>query len=117
MKKNETNQFYPINSLNYFNLEENLNYNEKIKLKSKNNKKRIEGNNKNHLNLKNEEYKINKVKSFDHEINKINKNKENSIITNDFINRVMKTAYERYKEKKSLKKIHSQNELIFLKFS
>ena len=117
MKSNKTNQFYSINSLNYYNLEENLKNNGKNKLKSKKNEKKNEDNNKNNLNLKEEESKIKKIKSFDKEINIINKNKENSVIINDFLNRVMKTAYERYKEKMSLKKIHSQNEILFLKFS
>ncbi len=117
MKSNKTNQFYSINSLNYYNLEENLKNNGKNKLKSKKNEKKNEDNNKNNLNLKEEESKIKKIKSFDNEINIINKNKENSVIINDFLNRVMKTAYERYKEKMSLKKIHSQNEILFLKFS
>jgi len=114
MKKNNTNDFYSINSLNYTNLQMTLKNNGKDQLKSKNNKKKNEDKKTNNLNLNEESPKIKQIKSFD---NEINQDKENSIIINDFLNRVMKTAYERYKEKMSLKKIHSQNDLLSLKFN
>ena len=117
MKKNNTNDFYSINSLNYTNLQMTLKNNGKDQLKSKNNKKKNEDKKTNNLNLNEESLKIKQIKSFDNEINEINQDKENSIIINDFLNRVMKTAYERYKEKMSLKKIHSQNDLLSLKFN
>ena len=120
MKKNNTNDFYSINSLNYTNLQMTLKNNGKDQLKSKNNKKKNEDKKTNNLNLNEESPKIKQIKSFDNEINEINEinqDKENSIIINDFLNRVMKTAYERYKEKMSLKKIHSQNDLLSLKFN
>ena len=117
MKKNNTNDFYSINSLNYTNLQMTLKNNGKDQLKSKNNKKKNEDKKTNNLNLNEESPKIKQIKSFDNEINEINQDKENSIIINDFLNRVMKTAYERYKEKMSLKKIHSQNDLLSLKFN
>ena len=94
-----------------------LKNNGKDQLKSKNNKKKNEDKKTNNLNLNEESPKIKQIKSFDNEINEINQDKENSIIINDFLNRVMKTAYERYKEKMSLKKIHSQNDLLSLKFN
>ena len=117
MKKNNTNDFYSINSLNYTNLQMTLKNNGKDQLKSKNNKKKNEDKKTNNLNLNEESPKIKQIQSFDNEINEINQDKENSIIINDFLNRVMKTAYERYKEKMSLKKIHSQNDLLSLKFN
>ena len=117
MKNNNTNDFYSINSLNYTNLQMTLKNNGKDQLKSKNNKKKNEDKKTNNLNLNEESPKIKQIKSFDNEINEINQDKENSIIINDFLNRVMKTAYERYKEKMSLKKIHSQNDLLSLKFN
>ena len=117
MKKNNTNDFYSINSLNYTNLQMTLKNNGKDQLKSKNNKKKNEDKKTNNLNLNEESPKIKQIKSFDDEVNEINQDKENSIIINDFLNRVMKTAYERYKEKMSLKKIHSQNDLLSLKFN
>ena len=117
IKKNNTNDFYSINSLNYTNLQMTLKNNGKDQLKSKNNKKKNEDKKTNNLNLNEESPKIKQIKSFDDEVNEINQDKENSIIINDFLNRVMKTAYERYKEKMSLKKIHSQNDLLSLKFN
>jgi superfamily I DNA/RNA helicase len=98
----------------------NIKNNGKEKIKSKKKKKKNEDKKTNNLNLNEESPKIKQIKSFDNEINEINEinqDKENSIIINDFLNRVMKTAYERYKEKMSLKKIHSQNDLLSLKFN
>ena len=131
MKKNNTNENISIYLLNYLNLQDYLNTleipkkniiytekknendnKEKTKLKNKKKNNKIENNSK----LNSEKKDINKIKSFDNELNKINEKKENSKITKDFLDRVLKGAHERYKEKMSLKKNHSQNEIICIKY-
>ena len=131
MKKNNTNENISIYLLNYLNLQDYLNTleipkkniiytekknendnKEKTKLKNKKKNNKIENNSK----LNSEKKDINKIKSFDNELNKINEKKENAKITKDFLDRVLKGAHERYKEKMSLKKNHSQNEIIYIKY-
>ena len=131
MKKNNTNENISIYLLNYLNLQDYLNTleipkkniiytekknendnKEKTKLKNKKKNNKIENNSK----LNSEKKDINKIKSFDNELNKINEKKENAKITKDFLDRVLKGAHERYKEKMSLKKNHSQNEIICIKY-
>ena len=47
----------------------------------------------------------------------LNEKNENSKIINDFLDKVMKNAYERYKEKIKSKKNYSQKDLFFVKYN
>ena len=67
--------------------------------------------------LKPDSNNINRIKSFDNEMILLNEKNENSKIINDFLDKVMKNAYERYKEKIKSKKNYSQKDLFFVKYN
>ena len=68
-------------------------------------------------NLKHDSLNLNRIRSFEQEILLINEKNENSKIINDFLDKVMTHAYERYKEKIKSKKNYSQKDLFLLSFS
>jgi hypothetical protein len=135
MKKNKTNENSSIYNLNYLNLKEYYNsISNQILIGKKNiikkdkydNKKFNKNQFKNNQNegkivknpsLKPDSNNINRIKSFDNEMILLNEKNENSKIINDFLDKVMKNAYERYKEKIKSKKNYSQKDLFFVKYN
>ena len=135
MKKNKTNENGSIYNLNYLNLKEYYNsISNQILIGKKNiikkdkydNKKFNKNQFKNNQNegkivknpsLKPDSNNINRIKSFDNEMILLNEKNENSKIINDFLDKVMKNAYERYKEKIKSKKNYSQKDLFFVKYN
>jgi hypothetical protein len=135
MKRNKTNENSSIYNLNYLNLKEYYNsISNQILIRKKNiikkdkydNKKFNKNQFKNNQNegkivknpsLKPDSNNINRIKSFDNEMILLNEKNENSKIINDFLDKVMKNAYERYKEKIKSKKNYSQKDLFFVKYN
>ena len=131
MKKNKTNENISIYYLNYLNLEEYYNSisnqilidKKKTINKDKNNNTKKDKNNQNeekivkNSNLKQDSLNLNRIRSFEQEILLINEKTENSKIINDFLDRVMNKAYERYKEKMKTKKNYSQKDLFYVKYN
>ena len=135
MKNNKTNENISIYYLNYLNLEEYNNsisnqifidkkkINNKDKADNKKKEEKIFKNNKNEEknvkkpSLTSDSLNIKSMRSFDHEMILISEKNENSKIINDFLDKVMNNAYERYKEKSKKKKNYSQKDLFYAKYN